>query len=261
VSLGRANQRWQSLAQFEEEDSSRIGGPEQPQCDYGKHWRDGGRYINRLTHVLTTGEVIAVGRQGGPVELLATIPSEHQVEVLLADHAYGCLFDHDIRWIRCRLAGWDVPLPPKARGWLEADQRPPTAWPAPPAPSVGCAAGAYHGRSGAGEFEVLCLDEGGERPLYHAVDVSPTGYAWGYMGAGPTDMAGSLLLDRLGYVPQARIVFEFRDDMVARLPPCFVLTYAEVDAWIDHHGEFFAVNPRGVPFDSFAAGGADDEDD
>jgi hypothetical protein len=260
VSSGRDNQRWPSLARFEGEDPRRTGGPDQPQCDYGKHWRDGDQHIHRLTHVLTTGEVIAVGGQEGSVELLATIPSEHQLEALLADHAYVCLFHHDIRWVRCRLASWAVPLPPKSRWWLEEDQTPPTEWPGPPAPSVGRDVGAYHGRSGDGEFEVLCLDEAGERPLYHSVEGSPTGYSWGYTGAGPTDMAGSLLLDRLGYVPQRRIVFGFRDDVVALLPPCFVLTYAEVDAWINGHGELFAANPRAVPFDPFAAGGAYDNE-
>jgi hypothetical protein len=257
VSRGRGNQRWPSLAHFEAEDSRRIGGRRQPQCDYGKHWRDGDKYINRLTHVLATGEVIAV--EEGSVELLATIPSEHRVEALLENHAYVCLFHHDIRWVRCRLAEWRTPLPPKSRWWLEEDQKPLTAWPGPPPPSVGRKVGAYHGRSGAGAFEVLCVDEAGERPLYHAVEDSPTGYSWGYTGAGPTDMAGSLLLDRLGYVPQHRIVFDFRDDVVAQLPPDFVLTYADVDAWIDDHGELFAADPRAVPLDPFAAGGAYDD--
>jgi hypothetical protein len=66
-----------------------------------------------------------------------------------------------------------------------------------------------------------------------------------------------LLLDRLGYMPQARIVSAFRDDVVARLPDSFVLTYGQVDDWIAAHAGWFAENPRAVPLDPFAAGGAD----
>jgi hypothetical protein len=45
---------------------------------------------------------------------------------------------------------------------------------------------------------------------------------------------------------------------VAALPEAFVLTYVDVDAWIDEHADLFAVNPRGVPLDPHAAGGAYD---
>jgi hypothetical protein len=256
VSRGLKNERWPSLASYEDEDPRRIAGLDHPQCDYGKHWRDGDEYIHRLTHVLDTGEVIAVGAQNGPVERLATIPTEDRLERLLQHHEYVCLFHHDIRWVRCRLAGWSVPLPPRSQWWLEQDERPPTAWSSPPSPSVGCDAGAYHGRSRVGDFEVRSVDVAGERPLYHAVEDSPTGYSWGYAGAGPTDMARSLLLDRLGYVPQDRVVYAFREDVVVQLQADFVLTYSEVDMWIDAHRELIAANPRAVPLDPFAAGGA-----
>lgn len=256
VSRGLDNRRWPSLALYETDNSRRIGGPDHLQCDYGKHWRDKDTYIHRLTYVLDTREVITVGAQDGPVERLATISSEHRLEALLQHHEYVCLFHHDIRWVRCRLAGWKIPLPPKAQRWLEQDQKPPAAWPIPPPPSVGQDAGAYHGRTLEHKFEVVCVDETGERPLYHAVEDSPTGYSWGYLGAGPTDMARSLLLDRLGYVPQVQVVHAFRNDVVAPLPRSFVLTYAEVDSWIDAHGEVFGANPRAVPVDPFAAGGA-----
>jgi hypothetical protein len=36
-------------------------------------------------------------------------------------------------------------------------------------------------------------------------------------------------------------------------------TYGEADAWIDEHAELFALNPRAVPLDPLAAGGAYDE--
>jgi hypothetical protein len=73
---------------------------------------------------------------------------------------------------------------------------------------------------------------------------------------GPPIPSGSLPLDRLGYVLQPRIVYTFRDEVVARLDESFVLTYEEIDAWIDAHGAWFAENPRAVPLDPYAAGGA-----
>lgn len=255
VSWGKGNQRWDSLAEFEAADPARTEGD---QCDYGKHWRDHGRFIDRVTHLYRTGEVIAVGAHDGSVEVLATIPSPTRVESLLAEYAYVCLFHHDMPWVRYRLAGWHVPLPPRARWWLLSDQRPPRAWPAPPRPSVGRIVGAYHGQMANGDFKVEVIDDTGSRKLYHAVEDSPTGYSWGYIGAGPTDMARSLLLDRLGYVPQPLPLNLFCNEVVARLDDEFVLTYAEVDAWIDSHCEYFAVDPRAVPLDRYAAGGADD---
>jgi hypothetical protein len=257
VSLGRDHQRWERLADFEAEDRRR-GDRGTPQCDYGRHWRDKGQRVGRLTHILSTGEVITVADHDGRVELLARIPSESRVETLLVDHSYASLFQGDIRWVRHRLAGWNVPLPPKAQWWLEQDQKPLRPWPGPPLPSVSRRDGAYHGRENDSEYEVLSVDEAGTRPLYHAVEASPTGYSWGYIGAGSTDMARSLLLDRLGYVPQSRVVGQFRNEVVVGLGPVFVLTYAEVDAWINN--ELFAENPRAVPLDPFAAGGAYDDD-
>jgi hypothetical protein len=105
----------------------------------------------------------------------------------------------------------------------------------------------------------MCVDESGSRPLYHAVDSSPTGYSWGYGGSGPHDLARSLLLDRLGYVPQPPVVSRFASEIVAELPASFTLTYGEVDSWIDEHAELFALNPRAVPLDPLAAGGAYDK--
>jgi hypothetical protein len=69
-------------------------------------------------------------------------------------------------------------------------------------------------------------------------------------------MAGSVLRDRLGYVPQPDVVYEFLSDVVITLDPEFVLKFEEVDAWIDAHGSLFAENPRAQPIDLYAAGGA-----
>jgi hypothetical protein len=70
-------------------------------------------------------------------------------------------------------------------------------------------------------------------------------------------LSRSVLLDRLGYVPQPVIVYTFRDDVVARLASHFVLTFEDVDAWIAAHGSLFAEDPRAEPLDLYAAGGPD----
>ncbi len=128
-------------------------------------------------------------------------------------------------------------------------------WPAPPPPSPKRAAGAYHGSELENELRVEVHDADGVRALYHHVDISPTGFAWGYSGQGLTDLARSMLADRLGYVPQKPVYLAFRDDIVAHLPRDFVRTFDQVDRWIDEHGPLFAGNPRAEPFDPYAAGG------
>jgi hypothetical protein len=187
------------------------------------------------------------------------VSSERELDSLLDGWAYAAFGGRDLRWVRCRMHGWRLPLPPRGAWSLEQDQKPPKPWPPPPEASVDRKTGAYHGRHVEHEREVVCVDETGQRALYHAVDSSPTGYSWGYSGSGPHDMARSLLRDRLGYVPQLPVVSRFAKEIVARLPASFTLTYAEVDAWIDEHTELFAANPRAVPLDLLAAGGAYDE--
>ena len=257
VSTGRANQRWPSLQAFEAQDLRRTPDPERPQSDYGVGWQDGHRQIERLTYIHATGEFIAVcvGSEA-PVELIATVPSEQHVATLLDTYHYAWLGGREVSWVRRRLHGWRVPLPPRGAWWLEQDRKPPRPWPSPPQPSVQRKTGAYHGRHAEQCNEVIAVDEAGQRHLYHAVESSPTGFAWGYGGSGPHDLARSLLLDRLAYAPQTEIVSRFVSDIVAQLDPAFTLTYKEVDEWIDTHADLFAAYPRAVPLDPFAAGGA-----
>jgi hypothetical protein len=257
VSTGRDNQRWPSLQAFEAQDARRGRDPALVQSDYGVGWQDGPRRIERLTYIHSTGEFIAVAvGEEAPVELIATIPSEHQVAALLDPYHYAWLGRGDISWVRRRLHGWRVPVPPRGAWWLEQDQKPPKPWPGPPEPSVRRRTGAYHGRHAIRRNEVTSVDETGQRALYHAVESSPTGFAWGYGGSGPHDLARSILFDRLGYTPQTCIVSRFVSDIVSRLEPAFTLTYEDVDAWIDAHAELFAAHPRAVPLNPYAAGGA-----
>lgn len=252
VSRGSGNRRWSTREEFEEEDPRRVGCPEQIQSDFG-HWRDpqstGGL---RVSLIHSTGEVVAVdlASDAEPVELLGSARNHHHAGQLLEGWSYV----HELRWARYRLRGWRVPPPPRAQWWQEFDRRPPVAWPSPPPPSVGRAVGAYHGRQINNASVVQIVDEEGERRLYHAVDSSPTGLAWGYGGAGPTDMSRSVLLDRLGYVPNELVVDEFRDDVVAKLKAQFVLKFEEVDTWIDAHGFLFAQDPESHATGSLCSG-------
>jgi len=255
VSTGSSNRRWSTQEEFEKEDPRRVGCPEQIHSDFG-HWSDprstGGI---RVSLIHSTGEVVAVdlASDAQPVELLGYARDHHHAAHLLDGWSYV----HELRWARYRIHGWRVPPPPRAQWWQEFDRRPPVAWPSPPPPTVGRAVGAYYGRHIANHSVVQIVDEQGERRLYHAVDSSPTGLSWGYGGAGPTDMSRSVLLDRLGYVPNLSVVDQFRDDVVAKLEAQFVLKFDEVDAWIKAHGSLFAQDPRAEPLDPYAAGGAD----
>lgn len=254
---GRRNPRYATLGQFESEDLRREG---PMQADYGVGWGDPGTTGgHRVTWIEKTGELIAVGggRTGQePVEVLAVIQSEYEVVRRLADWEYVGFGVAPLRWVRRRAHGWQVPVPPRSSWWIRQDKAPLKPWPAPPPPSLGRAAGAYHGLQGDHSSNVQVVDAAGARPLYHYVDVSPTGFAWGYGGSGPTDLARSLLADRLGYVPQTPVYVAFRDDVVAHLEPSFVLTFKNVDRWIDEHRELIAQNPRAELFDPYAAGGA-----
>jgi hypothetical protein len=260
VSRGRNNSRWASQADFEADDPRR-GDPDSDQCDFGKWWRTGdfGRPV-RLTHLAATDEMVAVNEHGEDqyVELLADNISLAHAEHRLQEWAYAGFGFGSLVWVRQRLAGWKVPLPPHAAYWKHVDERPPSAWPAPPRPSVGYATGSYFGKEVDFESVVEVTDERGTRPLYHAVEHSPTGLAWGYAGSGPTDMARSLLLDRLGYVPNQRVVLTFRNEVVATLSESFVLTFEAVDAWVDERAPLFAADPRAQLLDPFAAGGPDE---
>jgi hypothetical protein len=255
VARGTDNARWASRAEFEQEDPRRVGGPEQIHSDFG-HWREKGVAGSlRVSFIHATGELVAVAlaTEAQPVELLGHARDDHHAGALLKDWAYA----HSLQWARYRCRGWNVPLPPRAQWWKEFDERPPRAWPAPPPPSVGRSVGVYHGHSEDLECTVTVVDSTGSRSLYHAVEWSPTGLAWGYGGAGPTDLSRSLMLDRLGYVPRSSVVFKFRDEVVAELQPDFVLTFGEVDDWIDSHSSLFAEDPRAEPLDPYAAGGPD----
>jgi hypothetical protein len=256
IGSGRGNTVYSSEAEFYRGNRRRRGRDE---FDFGVHWRDGNRRSARLTWVKPTGELIAVwgGRKGGDrVEVITAIPHEFEVERRLERWAYGGYSKRSLKWARRRAHGWKVPLPPAGAIAWQRDQEPLKPWPVPPLPSMYRDVGTYVGVKGEHFDDVKVVDAEGPRPLYHYVDHSPTGLSWGYAGAGPSDLARSLLADRLGYVPSGAIYGVFRDEVVARLPDDWTLNFKDVDAWIDSHRALFAKYPRGEPFDPYAAGGA-----
>lgn len=72
---------------------------------------------------------------------------------------------------------------------------------------------------GAGDLRVYVEEGGQQRPLPHVVWHSPTGYEWHFGGAGPADLALSILADHLGERPTP-------DELAHGEPRCWKLHQA-----------------------------------
>ena len=98
----------------------------------------------------------------------------------------------------------------------------------------------YHGsnhRTGTGGFLVEKVDHRGVDvehigPLEHHVRHSPDGFAWGYHGSGPSELARCLLLDAVGDEAGYQ---DFKREVVARWPMHgnWTITAEEIQAWAD----------------------------
>lgn len=97
-------------------------------------------------------------------------------------------------------------------------------------------------------------DGGPEEPLCHYVRHSPSGFAWGYNGSGPAELARCILLDHCGMyegesarhdelIVKTGVSYQdFKVDVIAgfqwagaagrRDDPAWTLTSEEIDAWI-----------------------------
>ncbi len=86
----------------------------------------------------------------------------------------------------------------------------------------------YQGRAGETSVSVLELDPG-PNPIYtqrgllnprnDVIDHSPDGFAWGYAGSGPGQLALALCIDVTGNVSQSlRIHQDFKRQFVQHLP-------------------------------------------
>lgn len=91
------------------------------------------------------------------------------------------------------------------------------------------------------------------RPLPHTPVHSPDGFAWGYRGNGPADLALAILHRELAEAVPAAVYLPFRDDVIARLPAAgFELPAVDIWDWVranrtlvDHH--VFGTGPSSAP--------------
>ena len=67
---------------------------------------------------------------------------------------------------------------------------------------------------------------------------SPDGFAWGYNGSGPSQLAFALLFDVTGNPEIAwNNYIEFRSEVISQLPlPIWALTSIDVLEWIEKRG-------------------------
>ena len=78
-----------------------------------------------------------------------------------------------------------------------------------------------------------CVDGTATATVAHAVRHSPSGIEWGYGGAGPADLARSVLLGLADEATAERLYQAFKADVIARVPRAGgVLRAADVRAWI-----------------------------
>lgn len=89
--------------------------------------------------------------------------------------------------------------------------------------------------------------------LVHRGVHSPEGFAWGYAGSGPADLAQSILSIETGEDVGPELYLRFRDDVIARLPhrTHFRLTAGDVREWLSANRELverslFEEPPRAV---------------
>ena len=68
---------------------------------------------------------------------------------------------------------------------------------------------------------------------------SPDGFAWGYQGSGPAQLAQELLRHHTGRDPHPALYQQFKRELVARWPidDGWTLKPERIDAWLDAYGE------------------------
>jgi hypothetical protein len=94
----------------------------------------------------------------------------------------------------------------------------------------GCAQGIAYPWPG----EVTVTRDGDTRPLIHHIRHSPTGFAWGYAGSGPADLARSILWDHLGGEPHPACYQGLKFAFVATWSQSapWELRSEEIDEWL-----------------------------
>ena len=79
------------------------------------------------------------------------------------------------------------------------------------------------------------LDEGGRRRILpHLVRHSPAGFEYGHAGAGPADLARSILADYVGEVPGTRLCRAFTQRFIEPLDrqASWTISGVEIAAWL-----------------------------
>jgi hypothetical protein len=93
---------------------------------------------------------------------------------------------------------------------------------------------------------IVVRDPSGARRLTHYSRHSPTGFAWGYAGAGPTEAARCILADAMGVAPLANRVEipeidalyeDYKFAVIAALnkDQSFTIAARDVIAWVESH--------------------------
>jgi hypothetical protein len=97
----------------------------------------------------------------------------------------------------------------------------------------------YRGVVSPGEtdWRVYIEDEEGSKPLPIRLDLanhSPDGFAWGYGGSGPAQLALALLADAVGDDVALKFYQRFKSEVVAAWPMNGVWTYSRAEAreWV-----------------------------
>lgn len=81
---------------------------------------------------------------------------------------------------------------------------------------------------------VLVEANGLSRDLPHVMYHSPTGFAWGYSGSGPADLARSILADCAGIRVADMLYQRFKSDVVVRLgEKHWTITETFVRRWLE----------------------------
>lgn len=108
----------------------------------------------------------------------------------------------------------------------------------------------YHGTRTSDGCKVWVSDgTARQRPLRLRLDLrnhSPTGFAWGYGGSGPAQLALALLADALGNDEEALSrCQEFKRAVIAGLPASWTMSEAEIQRFVcENHGVAMIEPPR-----------------
>ncbi|MHB8524355.1 MAG: DUF6166 domain-containing protein [Limisphaerales bacterium] len=95
----------------------------------------------------------------------------------------------------------------------------------------------YHGsRTADGTSEVWVSDGAKKYPLPLRLDLrnhSPTGFAWGYGGAGPVQLALALMADACGDEAAQGNYQDYKWAIIAGLPASWTLTEAAIRRFVE----------------------------